>query len=176
MQTENAHTGSFEITQAQAADIKAIEAFADSFRHNSEADYYIRQFEYQEKGQRILFLLRQGEHILAYAVLNFSPKYALFKKLEIPEIQDLIVHPHARRKGYGRALIAHIEGFLAEKGYAYCGIGVSVSPLFGPAQQLYMRLGYVPDGCGVSYDRQQIGQGEFRPVDSQLCLMMVKTL
>jgi hypothetical protein len=56
------------------------------------------------------------------------------------------------------------------------GIGVGLHRAFGAAQRLYIRLGYIPDGNGITYDRLQIAPGEFRPVDDDLCLIMVKEL
>ena len=37
-------------------------------------------------------------------------------------------------------------------------------------------LGYVPDGSGATYDRLTVAGGEIRPVDDNLCLMMIKAL
>jgi hypothetical protein len=58
----------------------------------------------------------------------------------------------------------------------FMGIGVGMPTSYGPAQRLYVKLGYIPDGNGINYDRQSIAFGEFRPVDDDLCLMMVKAL
>ena len=56
------------------------------------------------------------------------------------------------------------------------GISVALGASYGPAQRLYATLGYMPDGNGVTYDRMAVGFGEMRPVDDDLCLMMVKDL
>ena len=47
---------------------------------------------------------------------------------------------------------------------------------FGAAQRLYCKLGYIPDGNGVTYDREAVRAGDMRAVDDLLCLMMVKAL
>ena len=56
------------------------------------------------------------------------------------------------------------------------GIGVGLYTSYGAAQRLYCKMGYVPDGNGVTYDRKLLAAGEFRPLDDQLCLMMIKDL
>lgn len=111
-----------------------------------------------------------------YALLNWQPKYALFKRNNIPEIQDLNVISLYRRQGIGRAIIEFCEKRAAGKGYEEMGIGVGLDSSFGVAQRLYVALGYIPDGSGISYDRKQVAAGEFRPIDENLCLMMSKVL
>jgi hypothetical protein len=56
------------------------------------------------------------------------------------------------------------------------GISVPVSPDFGVAQQLYYKLGYKPDGNGVTYDRATLTHDCRVKLDENLCLMMVKDL
>ena len=56
------------------------------------------------------------------------------------------------------------------------GLAVGLHRSYGAAQRLYARLGYMPDGYGVTYDREAVVPGDFRAVDDELCLMMVKTL
>jgi ribosomal protein S18 acetylase RimI-like enzyme len=162
--------------QADVSQIKALESFARSFGHVTEDDYFIRQFEYQAEGQRVVIIAQSETGLRGYCIYNRVPKYSLFKKMGFPEIQDLVVHPDFRRAGIAKALIAQAEALAKQERYEYVGIGVGVGPAFGVAQQLYVRLGYVPDGNGVSYDRAPVAQGEFRPVDNELCLMMIKAL
>lgn len=114
--------------------------------------------------------------VVGYALLNWQPKYAYFKKCDIPEIQDLKVISAHRRQGIGKAMIEFCEVRASKKGYLEMGIGVGLDSSFGAAQRLYARLGYIPDGSGVSYDRKQVAVGEFRPLDENLCLMMSKLL
>jgi len=47
---------------------------------------------------------------------------------------------------------------------------------FGTAQRLYHRMGYMPDGAGVVFDRQNVQSGDIRPIDERLCLMLVKSI
>lgn len=108
-----------------------------------------------------------------YAVINHAPKYGFYQRLNIPEIQDVFVLPDYRQQGIASALIQYcehqIEGDMV-------GISVPVSPNFGAAQRLYYKLGYMPDGNGVTYDRQILTHNNRVKLDDNLCLMMVKDL
>lgn len=145
---------------------------------SGDREYYERCLQRQEEGDLdiiLAFLAGSGDPA-GFCLLNWQPKYALFKKLGIPEIQDLNVLRDYRKQGIGRAIIEYCEARARERGAEDMGIGVGLDSRFGAAQRLYVRLGYIPDGSGVSYDRKQIACGEMRPVDENLCLMMTKPL
>jgi len=108
-----------------------------------------------------------------YAVLNDQPKYSLYARLNIPEIQDIFVLPDARQQGIATHLIEYCESICTAD---MIGISVPVSPQFGPAQRLYNKLGYQPDGNGVTYDREPVVNDSTVKVDDQLCLMLIKDL
>ena len=165
-----------KIRAAQDKDLKMLDAFVDEHRYAKSQDYFIHQYESQAEGDRVIFVVFVGEALRAYCILNWQPKYAFFKSMGYPEIQDLNVHKDFRGQGIASALIQHCENFVLEKGLEHMGIGVGLSASYGSAQKLYIKLGYVPDGHGVTYDRKTLTHGEFRPVDDDLCLMMVKDL
>ena len=146
-----------------------------------DREYYERCLERSEMQEMdvILAFLRDspgGEETVGFCLMNWQPKYALFKKTGIPEIQDLNVLKTYRRRGFGRDILVFCEGFAREKGHQDIGIGVGLDSRFGAAQRLYARMSYIPDGSGVSYDRKQVACGEMRPIDENLCLMMTKPL
>ncbi len=141
--------------------------------HDNEWDSV---FQAVENGDRALFIIGDVGDIYGYATLNYTPKYALYKRLNIPEIQDVYIAPEYRRQGYANQLIDHCEQCAREKGAEQVGISVSVSPEFGIAQQIYIARGYNVDGNGVTYDRATVTQGQQYAVDDNLCLMMLKQL
>jgi hypothetical protein len=51
---------------------------------------------------------------------------------------------------------------------------VGLSADYGAAQRLYHKLGYEPDGNGVTYDRAPVTPGQKYPLDDDLALMLVK--
>lgn len=158
-------------------DIPALDAIALAQNSQKAADYFARCLEEQAAGRRLVFVAGLGDAAPAgYGMLNFNPQYALYKRLGIPEIQDLNVVPEARKQGLATAIIHHCETIARERGCEDIGISVGLYPDYGPAQRLYVKLGYIPDGYGVTYDRQTVRPGEMRPVDDDLCLMMLKYL
>lgn len=138
--------------------------------------YFDQSLEYQEGGTRLVLIASAEGQDAGYCMLAWQPKYAFFKKLGIPEIQDLNVLPDFRRRGIGRFMIEYCEALAREKGHEHIGIGVGMDASYGAAQRLYVKMGYVPDGNGLTYDRKTIVHGEFRPVDDEMSLMMVKDL
>ncbi len=138
--------------------------------------YFERCVEEQDAGRREILIVNDGAGDIGYGMLNRQPQYALYKRIGIPEIQDLNVIPEARRQGIGTALIHALEDVARGLGYRQVGISVGLHADYGPAQRLYVKLGYVPDGLGVTYDRVTLAAGEIRPVDDNLCLMMVRDL
>lgn len=163
---------SLTIKTADINDLQALEALG----YSHDAGYYERCFEEQDAGKREIVLAIWEGQLAGYAFLNWNPRYQPFRRLEIPEIQDLYVAPDMRRKGIGEALIFACEGRALDKGCTQMGMAVGLHSGFGAAQRLYVRLGYVPDGSGITYDRDAVRVGEMRAIDDELTLMMVKDL
>lgn len=171
MQTE-----SMDLYTAARGDLALLREIALAMRHEKELDYFERNFEEQESGNRLVFLAVLEGRPAGYCILNWMPKYAYFRESGIPETQDLNVLPEFRKRGIATFMIARCEARAREQGHSMMGISVGLNARFGPAQRLYAKLGYIPDGFGVTYDRKTVAAGELRPVDDNLCLMMVKRL
>jgi len=126
--------------------------------------------------ERSIVIASRDSDDIGFAMINYNPQYSLYRKLNIPEIQDVFIKPDARQQGAGAALVLHCESMISTRGYEQAGICVALHSGFGAAQRLYAKLGYMPDGFGVTYDRQSVRAGEMRAIDDNLCLMMVKDL
>lgn len=164
------------IRTCEVGDIPTLTQFVNNAKHPIENLYFETAFQ-EQIGQKRLILLAFSKDIIAgYVHLNFHPLYAPFARLNIPEIQDLFVSPDYRRQRIGENLILACEKIAVERGFDSIGIGVGVSGDFGAAQRLYIKLGYMPDGAGVVFDRQKVQSGDIRPIDDRLCLMVLKTL
>ncbi len=173
--SEPIHPEKLIIENVAVDDLTAFRKLAGEMGETDD-EYFTKLLEARAQG-RLEFLNASYEgELCAYGVLNWQPKYGLFKKLEIPEIQDLNVHPAHRRRGIAQGFISRCEDMARERGFKEMGIGVGLYSRFGPAQRLYVKMGYQPDGQGINYDRMPVVPGEFRPIDDQLCLMMVKSL
>lgn len=113
---------------------------------------------------------------VGYAMLNWNPRYSLYRRLDIPEVQDLNIIPGHRRQGRGTDFVFYLEDIVRQSGRTEIGISVGLHSDYGQAQRLYCGLGYLPDGNGVVYDRETVTPYSIHPVDDDLCLMMVKRL
>ncbi len=163
------------IRDASSDDISVLYALYDQMGQK-DAGYFEKCFEEQEAGNRVLMIASLNGEEAGFCILNWKPRYALYQKLGIPEIQDLNVIPDARRQGVGKTLITECEIRSLNQGHGQVGVSVGLGAAYGPAQHLYWSLGYQPDGQGVSYDRKPVEHGQVLPVDDDLCLMLVKDL
>lgn len=159
------------IQQVGRDDIPALYALYDHLG-KSDDGFFEACFD---KNCFILIARLNGQNV-GFGILNFEPKYRLYQKLNIPEIQDLNVIPEARQQGIATALLTQFEEVAREKGYKEIGISVGLTSDYGPAQRLYIKQGYIPDGQGITHDRQAVEHGRSYPLDDDLALMMVKAL
>ena len=162
---------SVEIRQASESDIPTLYDLYDKIGQKDEG-YFEACFE----KDCVLLIASKEKQDVGFGILNFEPKYALYKKLEIPEIQDLNVVPEARQQGIATMLVEAFENLAQDQGLVQVGISVGLTKDYGPAQRLYCKLGYMPDGYGIAYDRQGVTAQKSYPFDDDLCLMMVKDL
>jgi len=164
------------VRKAGTQDLPSLWEMTRALGKAQDADYFDQCLELQGQGKREVLIVSTDGADAGYCMLNWAPKYALFKKLGIPEIQDLNVIPSFRQRGIATAFIKHCEGIATKKGHEEMGIAFGLHSSYGAAQRLYIKLGYIPDGQGATYDRKQIAYGDFKPVDDDLCLMLVKAL
>ncbi|WP_349264173.1 GNAT family N-acetyltransferase [Longimicrobium sp.] len=114
-----------------------------------------------------------GDQFAGYVTLVWQPDYAPFRAERIPEIQDFNVLPAFRRRGIGSALLDVAESAAAERGRVV-GIGVGLDPDYGPAQRLYVRRGYVPDGRGITWQNGTVAYRDQVLVDDELVLWFTR--
>jgi len=160
------------IRTAVSSDIPALQALGNAH----EDQYFERCFAEQTEGKREILIAETDGQIAAYVMLNFNPRYQPFRRLGIPEIQDLFTASHARRQGIGEALVNACEDKARAHECTQIGIAVGLHAGFGAAQRIYVRKGYVPDGAGVMYDRDAVHMGDMRIIDDDLTLMLIKDL
>ena len=135
-----------------------------------------RYLEEQQVGTRIARIIEYEDKIVGYGNLLLYSEYASFKIDNVPEINDVWIDDHYRRKGLGTLLLSHLEQSAKQLGYPQIGIGVGLYRDYGPAQRLYFRLGYKPDGRGISYKHTPVTPGEAYPIDDDLILWLTKHL
>lgn len=145
----------------------SIEATRDKW-----AEYY----KEQQQHIRTVYLLETQGAILGYASLLRQSHYPQFKESGIPEINDVWVSADHRGNGLGSKLIDYIEKAAREQGFKQIGLGVGLYKDYGSAQKLYIHLGYIPDGMGVTYKSQLVVPGDAHPVDDDLLIWLKKDL
>lgn len=98
-----------------------------------------------------------------------------FKANHIPEINDFTVLIQYQRMGIGNKLMDQAEEIIKERS-DYAGVGVGVFSDYGPAQILYIKRGYIPDGKGIDKSGKFVKCGEKIIMDHDVALHLTKRL
>jgi GNAT superfamily N-acetyltransferase len=136
-------------------------------------DTYYRQ---QQDQVRTVAVIEKDSEIVGYGSLLRKSECPHFASANIPEINAIWIDEPYRRQGLGKALIEWLEELAMQEGYRRIGIGVGLYRDYGPAQQLYVQLGYIPDGTGITYKGQSTVPGQSYPLDDDFLLWLVKLL
>jgi GNAT superfamily N-acetyltransferase len=158
------------------ADLPAIVATSGGAAWNGGLEKWNRRLAEHEAGDRVALLAVEGPAILAYGSIVWSSPYQPFRELGIPEIQDLVVAEQHCRRGIATGLIAALEDLARQRGCRQIGLGVGLYADYGPAQRLYLKLGYMLDGRGITYKYLPARGGETFRIDDDLLLWLVKPL
>lgn len=139
------------------------------------ADRFERYLADQERGERAVLVADFDGQVVGYVTVLWVSPSPPFRSDGLPEIKDLNVSPSQRRQGLGTALMDAAEELAAGRSDAV-GIGVGMDPDYGPAQVMYVKRGYVPDGRGLTSDNRHPRWGETVRVDDDLVLYFTKRL
>lgn len=139
------------------------------------ASIFDEYFEEQIQQKRLIWVGQINGKYVGYVTLFWNSYYKPFLEKNIPEIKDLNVASKFQRKGIGTALIfaAEKEAF---KRSTTVGLGVGLYQDYGKAQSLYFKLGYCPDGNGITYNYEKVLPGKATSVDDDLCLWLTKNI
>lgn len=137
---------------------------------------WMQYYKEQQEKIRTVYLLEKQRNIVGYANLLRQSNYPNFMANSIPEINDVWIAAEHRGNGLGMSLIKHLEKVAHREGYKQIGIGVGLYKDYGRAQKLYIQLGYIPDGMGVTYKNQTIVPGDSYPVDDDFLIWLKKDL
>lgn len=133
-------------------------------------------YQEQQEGTRTVAILEKNNEIIGYGSLLRKSECPFFISLSIPEVNAIWIDENHRKQGYATSLIKWIEDLAANEGYIQIGIGVGLYRDYGPAQRLYFKLGYIPEGNGITYKGQPAVPGNAYPLDDDLILWLVKRL
>jgi GNAT superfamily N-acetyltransferase len=133
-------------------------------------------FGEQQEGTRTVCIIEGRSQFLGYGSLLRASEYPFFRKNDIPEVNAIWIDEPFRRQGLGRKLIEHLEDMALHEGYQTIGIGAGLYKDYGPAQKLYFKMGYQPDGNGITYKGNWVTPGAQHPIDDDLLIWYTKPL
>jgi GNAT superfamily N-acetyltransferase len=163
------------IERVRAQDLAAtIELFIEQV-YPGDPDGAHDHFSEHAEGQAETFLAWVEGHFSGYLTLRWQPNDPFFRQHQIPLIHDLLVFPQFQRQGIASRLMDAAEGLIATRANE-AGITVGLFDAYGPAQRLYAKRGYLPDGRGACQGRRPLQQGETITVDHDLLLWLTKDL
>ncbi len=164
------------IAPLTAGDIAAIVA-ADGGDWWQRNDAYWRKcLDEQSRGKRSSAVALDDGAVVGYGHLEWEPLYEGFRTAGTPEINDLRVAERFRRRGVATSLILHFGRAAMSAGRRTIGIGVGLSEGYGAAQRLYAKLGFMPDGKGMTHDNVRVFPGDTVRADDSLVLWLVRDL
>lgn len=146
---------------------------ADSDESEGSIVYLKNQLDNQEKQECSALLALYNGEIAGYVFLYYKCKWGGLSNCNIPGIVDLIVFEKYRKKGIASVLM-NVAEEIAKKYSDKVYVDVCLSSEYGPAQRLYVKRGYVPDGKGVYYEEKICETNAVCKNDDELTLCLVK--
>ncbi|MBS4179023.1 GNAT family N-acetyltransferase [Lederbergia citrea] len=166
---------SIQIRQMKSEDIEVVYEVFTEHGINKPKEYVHTYWEENEKGDRITLLAFYNGQFAGSLHFLKKSSYPYFSENNIPEINDFNVIEPLKRLGIGNRLMDAAEQ-IAKEQYGIVGIGVGMHFYYGPAQRIYAKRGYIPDGKGVTYHHQEVMPGTMVYADDDLVLYMTKNL
>lgn len=167
---------SFSIRGLNDDDIDLIDATDGGAAWHACAELWTSYLDEQRAGARIVRLALSGSKIVGYGSLLFVSGYSRFTDQGIPEINNLVVAEGFRGRGIGSAIFSGLQTEARNRNFDQIGLGVGLYADYGPAQRLYVHLGYIPDGHGATYGNKPATPGEIYPLDDELLIWLTKKL
>lgn len=146
-----------------------------SYDWHPDIETYETYYKEQKEGQRKVFIAEYEGEVCGLCTLVLNPTEGPWVGMGYPEIVDLGVFFHIHNKGIGNKLLDVAEQEAAKiSDTVFLAVGVHSG--YGPAQRIYVKRGYLPDGSGVWYQGKQLEQYAPCVNDDDLLLFMSKTL
>jgi len=113
-----------------------------------------------------------GPDVVGYVAIVWESNYAGFRSRSIPLVHQVAVAGPFRRRGVATLLMDAAEQLARDRGIATLGITVGLFEEYGPAQRLYGRRGYVPDGRGACQGQRPLRKGVLVTMDDNLFIWL----
>jgi GNAT superfamily N-acetyltransferase len=163
------------IHEMQESDAPIISAAFTAQGWDKPVAQYRHYWQDSLAGKRLILLAKYAGEFAGYVTVVWESDYPSFHQAGIPEISDFNVLLKFRRHSIGSALMDEAEKRISARS-PIAGLGVGLHADYGPAQVLYARRGYVPDGCGISSNGHFPKYGQQVRVDDDLCLYLTRKL
>ena len=142
------------IRKMQESDIKDLSRGFISQGWPSREEILTRYFKEQESGEREVLIVDLTSAVAGYITILPNAKEGPFSGTA-PELSDFNVFEPFQNQGIGNFLMEEAENrvkLFSDK----VTLGVGLHSGYGPAQRLYIKRDYIPDGSGVWYRNQSL--------------------
>ncbi len=142
------------IRKMQEYDIKNLSQGFISQGWPGREEILARYFLEQECGEREVSVAEVEGVVAGYITILPIAKQGPFAGMA-PELSDFNVFESFQNQGIGNLLMEEAEKrvkLISDK----VTLGVGLHSGYGPAQRLYIKRGYIPDGSGVWYRNQPL--------------------
>ena len=162
------------IRKMQESDIKNLSRGFISQGWPSREEILTRYFKEQESGEREVLVAEVEGALAGYITILSCAKQGPFAEI-YPELSDFNVFEPFQNQGIGNLLLEEAEKqvrLISDK----VTLGVGLHSGYGPAQRLYIKRGYIPDGTGVWYQNHQPAMNAVCEDIGELVLYLSKNL
>ena len=142
------------IRKMQESDIKDLSQGFINQGWPGREEILARYFLEQECGEREVSVAEVEGVVAGYITILPIAKQGPFAEI-YPELSDFNVFEPFQNQGIGNLLMEEAENrvkLISDK----VTLGVGLHSGYGPAQRLYIKRGYIPDGSGVWYRNQPL--------------------
>ena len=162
------------IRKMQESDIKELSRGFISQGWPGREEILARYFLEQECGEREVLVAEVEGALAGYITILPCAKQGPFAEI-YPELSDFNVFEPFQNQGIGNLLLEEAEKrvrLISDK----VTLGVGLHSVYGPAQRLYIKRGYITDGTGVWYQNHQPAMNAVCEDIGELVLYLSKNL
>ena len=162
------------IRKMQESDIQELSRGFISQGWPSREEILTRYFKEQESGEREVLVAEVEGALAGYITILSCAKQGPFAEI-YPELSDFNVFEPFQNQRSGKLLLEEAEKqvrLISDK----VTLGVGLHSGYGPAQRLYIKRGYIPDGTGVWYQNHQPAMNAVCEDIGELVLYLSKNL
>ena len=141
------------IRKMQTSDVKELSQGFINQGWPGREEILARYFLEQECGEREVLVAEVESALAGYITILPCAKQGPFAEI-YPELSDFNVFEPFQNQGIGNLLMEEAEKrvkLISDK----VTLGVGLHSGYGPAQRLYIKRGYIPDGSGVWYQNHR---------------------